>query len=320
MSPSETPVPIEEVERALDLAYAAARTLDQGQNAQIYPVLAQADASLFGLCLVTTDGRVLERGDAGAGFALMSVAKPFTFALVVAHLGAARAKAELGVNATGAAFNAVEPVLAGDGRTNPMVNAGAIAACSRLPGACGAEQWAHLIDGLSSFAGRRLGVDEDLYQDVMATNVRNRELTAALAGRGLLAGDPNDALELYSKQSCVMVTAHDLAVMGATLATGGVNPITGVRVVAASVCAPVLAVMATSGLYEGSGEWLYDVGLPAKTGLGGGMVTVAPGVAGIGAFSPLLDSGANTVRGVQATAAVATGLGLGLLGTNHARA
>ena len=306
--------PTEVVERALDLAYAQAREIAGGQNAQIYPVLAAADPDQFGLCIVATDGRVWERGEAGAGFAMMSVAKPFTFALVCARLGAARARAELGVNATGAAYNAVEPVLAGDGRTNPMVNAGAIATCSRLPGASGAQQWTHLVDGLSAFAGRRLAVDEELYDNVMATNVRNRELTEALAARGLLAGDPEDALVLYSKQSCLKVSAHDLAVMGATLANDGVNPLTGVRVIAGELIRPVLAVMISAGLYEISGEWLYDVALPAKTGLGGGIVTVAPGRAGIGGFSPPIDAGANTVRGVRGTAVLADELGLGLFG------
>jgi len=145
--------------------------------------------------------------------------------------------------------------------------------------------------------------------------VRNRELIGALAKQGQLVGDAEEALVLYSKQSCVLVSAHDLAVMGATLANGGVNPVTGVRVIGAELIRPVLAVMITAGLYEKSGEWLYDVALPAKTGLGGGIVTVAPGLAGIGGFSPRIDAGANTVRGMRATAQLAADLGLGLFGT-----
>jgi glutaminase len=308
----------ETVELAIEHAYSQARQVVEGQNAQVYPVLAQAAPAQFGLCIVATDARVWERGDARAGFAMMSVAKPFTFALVCAHLGAARARAELGVNATGAAYSAVEPVLSGpDGRTNPMVNAGAIATCARLPGASAAEKWTHLVDGLSAFAGRRLAVDEDLYDNVMATNVRNRELTEALAGRGLLAGDPEDALELYSKQSCLEVSAYDLAVMGAALADGGVNPVTGVRVIAQELCHYVLAVMATAGMYERSGDWLYEVGLPGKSGLGGGIVTVSPGKAGLGSFSPPLDEAGNSVRGVRAAAMLAEELGLGLFGSER---
>ncbi|MCE1173831.1 MAG: glutaminase A [Propionibacteriales bacterium] len=303
----------DKVDRALERAYSDVRDLTEGQVAQVYPAMAGADPSLFGLCAVDLRGQVWERGDAEAGFGLMSTAKPFTFALVCAAIGAERARDEIGVNATGSEYNDVEPVLAAEGgRTNPMVNAGAIATCSRVPGADAAAQWAHLLDGLSAFAGRQLYVDEALYANVMATNVRNRELADALASKGALATSAADALEIYSKQSCVWTTAHDLAVMGATLANGGVNPITGVRVVPAHVVRPVIAVMMTSGLYEISGEWLYDVALPGKTGLGGGIVTVAPGRLGLGGFSPLLDEAANTVRGARAHAEIAEALGLGL--------
>lgn len=301
------------VRRALAAAHAAALSNTDGQNAQIYPALASADPEQFGLAVVATDGRVFDAGDADATFALMSVAKPFSFALVCAHLGAERAGREIGVNATGAAFNAVEPVLTSPGgRTNPMVNAGAIATCSRLPGGSVEAQWDHLLAGLSAFAGRALAVDEALYANVMATNVRNRELAAALASRGALAGTASDALELYSRQSCLLVTAHDLAVMGATLANGGLNPVTGEHVVEARLCAPVLAVMATAGMYEHSGEWLYSVGLPGKSGLGGGVVTVAPGKGALGSFSPRLDAAGNSVRGVQAAALLADELSLGV--------
>lgn len=303
----------DQVERALERAYSDVRDLTEGQVAQVYPALAEVDPGLFGLCAVDVTGQVWERGDTEAGFGLMSTAKPFTFALVCATLGAERARDEIGVNATGSEYNDVEPVLAAPGgRTNPMVNAGAIATCSRVPGVGANAQWARLLDGLSAFAGRQLYLDEALYENVMATNVRNRELADALASKGALFTSASDALELYSKQSCLSTTAHDLAVMGATLANGGVNPVTGVRVVPAHVVRPVLAVMLTSGLYELSGEWLYDVALPAKTGLGGGIVTVAPGRLGLGGFSPLLDEAANTVRGAQGLAVAADELGLGL--------
>lgn len=305
--------PEEEVEQALDLAYTQARGVSQGRNSEVYPALAKADPEQFGLCVVATHGQVWDRGDATARFALMSVAKPFTFALVCAHLGARRARDEVGVNATGQAFNALAPVLEGpDGRTNPMVNAGAIATCARLPGESADAKWTRLLEGISAFAGRRLSVDEDLYENVMATNVRNRELTEALASRGLLAGEPTEALVLYSKQSCLAVSAHDLAVMGATLADGGVNPVTRARVIPQRLCHYVLAVMATAGMYEHSGDWLYDVGLPGKSGIGGGMVTVSPGKVGIGSFAPPLDAAGNSVRGVRAATLLAEQLGLGL--------
>ncbi len=305
--------PADAIGRALDAVHDEVLPIAEGVNSPVYPMLAAADSAQFGLSLVGVDGTVHDRGDAGVEFALMSVAKPFTFALVSAALGPQRARAELGVNATGDAFNAVEPVLDGDGRTNPMVNAGAIATCSRLPGDSVDAQWTHLLDGLSAFAGRELSLDGELYANVMATNVRNRQLTEALASRGLLAGPPQDALVLYSKQSCVDVTAHDLAVMGATLADGGVNPVTGHRVIPAALCHYVLAVMTTAGMYEHSGDWLYDVGLPGKSGIGGGIVVVCPGKCGLGSFSPPLDVAGNSVRGVRAAARLSAELGLDLL-------
>lgn len=308
------------VDRILAAVYAEVIAVDDGANSPIYPMLAAADPSQFGICLIGMDGTAHEQGDARAEFALMSVAKPFTFALVCAALGPQRARDELGVNATGRGFNAIEPVLdSADGRTNPMVNAGAIATCSRLPGGGVEAQWDVLRQGLSAFAGRDLELDTDLYDDVMATNVRNRELTDALASRGRLYGCPADALELYSRQSCLRTSAHDLAVMGATLADGGVNPVTGQRVVAADLCRYVLAVMATSGMYERSGEWLYDVGLPAKSGIGGAIVTVSPGKAGLGTFSPRLDEAGNSVRGVRAAALLSDDLGLGLFASQPRR-
>lgn len=304
--------PADTIEKVLGTVHDDVRPDTGGENSPVYPMLEKADPSQFGLSLVGVDGSIHERGDARVPFALMSVAKPFTFALVSAAVGPQRARAELGVNATGDAFNAVEPVLDGDGRTNPMVNAGAIATCSRLPGSSLEQQWTHLLDGLSAFAGRELSLDEELYANVMATNVRNRQLTEALASRGLLAGAGEDALVLYSRQSCVDVTASDLAVMGATLADGGVNPVTGRRVIPEALCHYVLAVMTTAGLYEHSGDWLYDVGLPGKSGIGGGIVVVCPGKCGLGSFSPPLDEAGNSVRGVRAAARLSAELGLDL--------
>jgi glutaminase len=308
-----------EVRRVLADVHAEVLPVTEGDTSTVYPTLAAADPDRFGLSVATTGGEVFDIGDALDGFALMSAAKPFTFALVCAHLGAERARQELGVNATGDAFNAVDPVLASPGgRTNPMVNAGAIATCSRLPGADVEAQWAHLLAGLSAFAGRQLHLDPALYADVSATNFRNAEIAGALHARGALAGDPAGALELYSRQSCLEVTAHDLAIMAATLADGGMNPVTREQVIAPDLCWPVLAVMATAGMYEHSGEWLYDVGLPGKSGIGGGVLTVSPGKAGLGSFSPRLDAAGNSVRGVLAATRLAAELGLGLFSSRPA--
>lgn len=302
------------VEQALAAAYEAERDDTEGALPSSYPVLAEVDPRLWGLSAVDVSAGRWSQGQAQTSFGLMSAAKPFTFALVCARLGVQRAAAEIGVNATGGAYNDPTPVRTGaDGRTNPMVNAGAIATVDRIAEGDVETRWTALLDGLSAFAGRRLSLDAALYDNVSATNVRNRELAQALASRGLLVSTLEAALELYTRQSCVSITAEDLAVMGATVANGGRNPITGVQVVAAQICAPVLAVMLTAGLYERSGQWLFEVGLPAKTGLGGGIVMIAPGRGAVGGFSPLLDAAGNTVRGMRAAAQIAQELGLSLV-------
>jgi glutaminase len=195
---------------------------------------------------------------------------------------------------------------------NPMVNAGAIAATGLVPGATAGAKWERIHAGLSAFAGRPLEVDEDVYASEAATNLRNRGIAHLIDSYGRLAFDPDEATDVYTRQCAVLVTAEDLAVMGATLADGGVNPRTGDRVIAEETCAPVLAVMATAGLYERSGAWMYDVGLPGKSGVSGGIVTVAPGKGGMGTFSPRLDAAGNSVRGQLLTRFLSDRLGLNI--------
>ena len=243
----------------------------------------------------------------------MSVAKPFTFALVCDVLGPDEIQRRVGVNATGLPFNSLEAVEhAEDGRTNPMVNPGAIATVSYAPGPSIAEKWEFVRDGLSRFAGRPLDLDDETFASASATNHRNRELAAALGQLGGLGCDHEGAVDVYTRQSCLDVTARDLAAMGATLADGGVNPVTGERVVSAETCRYALAVMTTAGLYETSGDWLYDVGLPGKSGIGGGIVTVSPGKGALGTFSPPLDDAGNSVRGQLAARFLSRRLGLDL--------
>ncbi len=301
------------VRELVDEAYERFRSERSGAVSEVYPALARVPRDLFGICVVGVRGAVHAAGDAELEFALMSVAKPFVFALVVEEIGAEEARAQLGVNATGLPFNALEAVeRAGDGRTNPMVNPGAIAAASLLPGRNAEEKWRHAVDGLSRFAGRALALDDEVYASASATNHRNRDLVRALHERGCVHGDPAAALDLYTRQSSLSVTARDLAVMGATLADGGVNPLTREQVVDAETCHHVLAVMATSGLYETSGDWLYDIGLPGKSGIGGGIVTVSPGKGGLGTFAPLLDPAGNSVKGRLAARFLSRSLGLHL--------
>ena len=227
----------------------------------------------------------------------MSVAKPFVFALVCDLRGPEAVRERIGVNATGLAFNSLTAVeQSADGRTNPMVNSGAIAATSLVPGETLDERWAFLLGGLSRFAGRALELDDEVHASASASNHRNQAIAQLLQDRARIAGDPREALDLYTRQSSVRVTATDIAVMGATLADGGVNPVTGERVIDAVTCRHTLAVMTTAGLYETSGDWLYDVGLPGKSGIGGGIVTVAPGKGGLGTFAPRLDAAGNSVK------------------------
>ena len=287
--------------------------VNDGQNAAVYPALAAVPRNLFGLCVAGVDGRLYAVGDADYQFAIMSVSKPFVFAIVCQLIGAEQAREQLGVNATGLPFNSVMAIeLNADRRTNPMVNSGAIATTSLVPGATSDEKWKHIHDGLSRFAGRQLSLNDEVYASAMQTNHRNHGIARLLFSYDRLYFDPVEATELYTRQCSLDVTATDLAVMAATLADGGVNPLTGERVIDAEVCRPTLAVMATAGLYETSGDWLYDVGLPGKSGIGGGILTVAPGKGGLATFSPPLDPAGNSVRGQLATRLLSERLGLNL--------
>jgi len=287
------------------------RSTSDGAVSDVYPALARVPADLFATCVVSTNGSVFSVGDAEVEFAIMSVAKPFVFALVCESLGPEEARRLLGVNSTGLAFNSLAAIeQSADGRTNPMVNPGAIAATSLVPGADADAKWEFVRDGVSRFAGRELSLDDETYRSASETNARNQSIARLLQSYGRIDGDPSDATDLYTRQSCLNVTARDLAVMGATLADGGVNPVTGERVVDAITCRYTLAVMATAGLYETSGDWLYDVGLPGKSGSGGGIITVARGKGGLGTFSTRLDSAGNSVRGQLAARFVSRRLGL----------
>jgi glutaminase len=250
----------------------------------------------------------------------MSVAKPFVFALACETLGPDEVRARVGVDSTGLPFDSLAAVeRSRDGTTNPMVNAGAIATTSLLPGESAEDRWQFLLAGLSRFAGRTLSLADDVFRSASETNMRNRSIAFLLRARERIYGDPLEALDLYTRQSCLNVTARDLAVMGATLADGGVNPITGAQVVDVSTCRQTLAVMATAGLYETSGSWLYEVGLPGKSGIGGGIVTVSPGKGGLGTFAPPLDAAGNSVKGQLAARFLSHRLGLHLFASEPRR-
>ena len=302
-----------QIQHWVDEAHERYRSITDGENAQVYPALARVPSDLFGICAVGTSGNVYTAGDAGHEFAIMSAAKPFVFALVCQSVGAAEARRRLGVNATGLPFNSYAAVEhSADGRTNPMVNAGAIATTSLTPGETVEAKWRFIHDGLSRFAGRTLSLDEEVYASASTTNHRNRGLANLLESYGRIYCAPADALDLYTRLCSLSVNATDLATMGATVADGGLNPLTKTRVVDAVICHYVLAVMTTAGMYETSGDWLYDVGVPGKSGIGGGIVTIAPGKGGLGTFAPPLDGAGNSVKGQLASRFLARRLGLSL--------
>jgi glutaminase len=305
--------PRDRVVELVTKAHERYRTNVEGKNSQVYPALARVPSELFGICVVGANGEVISVGDAEYEFTIMSVSKPFIFALVCQVMGPKVLRDKIGVNATGRAFNSLAAVEGGDdGRTNPMVNAGAIATTSLVPGGSLAEQWRFIHEGLSRFAGRELPLNDEVYASATETNFRNQALSRLLQSFSRIYMDPAAATDLYTKQCSLNVSAKDLAVMGATLADGGVNPITKERVVDPEVCHYALAVMATAGLYETSGDWLYEIGLPGKSGIGGGIVTVSPGKGGLGTFAPPLDAAGNSVKGQLVAKFLSQSLGLDL--------
>lgn len=310
----------EAVDEHVARAYKRYRGDSEGAVADYIPVLASADPGLFGLCVAEVDGSVHSVGDSAAQFSIQSISKAFVYALVCEEFGHERVRDRVGVNNTGLAFNSVIAIELNDGHPmNPMVNAGAIATTSLMPGSTPQEQWETVRRGLSQFAGRDLVVDEVVYSSEVATNQRNRAIARLLESYGRVTLDPLEVVGVYTRQCALLVDCRDLAIMGATLADGGVNPVTGERVVSAEVCRDTLAVMASNGLYERSGEWLFEIGLPGKSGVAGGVVTIAPGKAGIAAFSPPLDDAGNSVRGQRATAYLSRALGLNIFASeaNH---
>ena len=301
----------EVVESLLEEVYELYHPVDEGAVADYIPALAATDPSLFGACIVGVRGRSFAVGSAHHRFSLQSISKAFVFALVCDQIGHDEARMKLGVNATGLAFNSVMAIELNEDRTmNPMVNAGAMATTSLVPGRTMDERWDFIHHGLSRFAGRDLVLDDEVYASESGTNLRNQGIAHLLESYGRLYADPDETTDLYTRQCSLLVCATDLAVMGATLADGGVNPVTGEQVIEAHNCKHVLAAMATAGLYEHSGDWLYEVGLPGKSGVSGGIVTIAPGKGGMGTFSPPLDAAGNSVRGQRATRYLAEKLGL----------
>jgi glutaminase len=284
-----------------------------GENSKVYPALERVPADLFGICVVGVSGNIHEIGDADHPFSIMSVSKPFLFALVAQALGVEEVRSKVGANATGLPFNSLAGIEKHPkGLTNPMVNSGAIAVTSLVPGTTHEDKWDFIYEGFCRFAGHALPLNEEVYVSASETNFRNQGIARLLQSYGAIYLDPAEAVDLYTRMCSFNVSARDLAVMGATLADGGVNPITKEKIVDPAICHYALAVMATAGLYETSGDWLFDIGLPGKSGIGGGIVSVSPGKGGLGTFAPPLDAAGNSVKGQLVAKFLSQELGMDL--------
>lgn len=301
------------VETLVVQAYSRYVSNSSGVVADYIPDLAEVDPGLFALAVTEVGGPVHSAGDCAVPFSIQSISKAFVYALVCESFGHEEIRRRVGVNNTGLPFNSVIAIELNNGHPmNPMVNAGAIATTAMVPGATPAAKWEFIRTGLSKFAGRHLELAGDVYHSEMLTNQRNRAIAQLLESYGRIEVDPLDVVDIYTRQCSLNVTARDLAIMGATLADGGVNPVTRERVVAEEVCRDTLSVMASTGMYERSGEWLFEIGLPAKSGVAGGIVAIAPGKGAIGSFSPRLDPAGNSVCGQLATAFLSRALGLNI--------
>ncbi|HET9369681.1 MAG TPA: glutaminase A [Vicinamibacterales bacterium] len=301
---------------AVNNAFNQFRNLKEGKNADYIPALAKVDPNLFGIALVTVDGKVFTAGDVKTEVSIQSVSKVFTMAQVIQEQGLEAIEKRIGVDATGARFNsiiAIEGVrsVVGTGapEMNALVNPGAISATSMVTGKTADEVWKKIIGFHNDAAGRSLSVLQDVYKSESDTNQRNQAIGALMFAYGYIKTDWRRAVDLYTRQCSIGVNAQDLATMAATLAAGGRNPVTGKAVMDAAKVPGVLAVMATAGLYDDSGKWLYHTGLPAKSGVGGGLLAVSPGKFGIAVVSPPLDDAGNSVRGQRAITAISNALG-----------
>jgi glutaminase len=296
----------------LDAVHRDLSAVTDGQVANYIPELARADPSRFGIVVATVDGEVFAVGDAEVPFTIQSISKPLVFGMALAERGNDAVLARVGVEPSGNPFNSVNVDMS-NRPFNPMVNAGAIVTTALIDGADPADRLARILERFSCFAGRELGIDQRVFESERQTGDRNRALAWLMRSFGALDGDPQEIADLYFNQCSILVTCRDLAVMAATLANDGVNPLTGTRAIAGQHVTSILSVMATCGMYDNAGEWVFNVGLPAKSGVSGGVLAVLPGQLGIGVFSPPLDRRGNSVRGIGACERLSQDLKLHLL-------
>ena len=299
-----------EIDAALKSAYEKYKDIKEGANADYIPALAKVDPKIYGIALVTVDGKVYSTGDIKSEVSIQSISKVFTMAKVVEDQGIDSIENNMGVDATGQVFNSIIAVEQYKGaEMNPLVNPGAITATSMVTGASRDEIWNKILAWYGEFAGRKLGVNQEVFKSESDTNQRNQAISMLMYAYGHIKDKPLQATDIYTEQCSVSVNAKDLAAMAATLANGGKNPVTGKQVMKAANVPEVLAVMATAGLYDDSGKWLYHTGLPAKSGVGGGIIAVSPGKFGIAVISPPLDKAGNSVKAQKAIADISNALG-----------
>lgn len=301
--------PVTQILKTLHERYAS---LKDGNLADYIPELTKADPDWFGICIATRDGHLYEVGDTRQKFTIQSISKAISYGLALEDRGEEHVLSRIGVEPSGDAFNAISLKPGSGAPFNPMINAGAIATCGQILNTGTETRIQRITDYLSRCAGGQLGIDDEVYRSESATGHRNRAIGWMLRNFGIIDEDPRDIVETYFQQCSLLVTCADLAVMGATLANQGVNPLTGERAIAHEYVDNVLGVMASCGMYDWSGEWIYRVGLPAKSGVGGGILAVLPGQLGIGVFSPLLDAQGNSVRAIRVCMDLARDLALHL--------
>ena len=307
----QTSLSEERINAVLKEAYEKFKNDQGGKNADYIKALAEVDSKIFGITLVTPDGKVYEIGDTKAEVSIQSISKVFTACEVLQEKGEKFLQEKIGVNATGLAFNSIIAIELHHGSaSNPFVNAGAIQATSWVEAKDSKERWFKIKQNMNDFAGKKLNFNEVVYDSEVNDNKRNQAISKLLDAYGRMGSDPLEATTVYTKQCSVNVSSHDLGVMGATLANHGVNPKTGKKVLDSAYVPKILAVMATAGLYDNAGDWLYLTGTPAKSGVGGGILAVVPGKLGIGVVSPPLDKYGNSVRGQKAAAYIIDKLGI----------
>jgi len=304
------------LQKAVDDAYAKFKDEKGGANASYIPYLAKVPSDLFAVVIVTVDGKVYQAGDANYAFAIESVSKPFTASLVMQESGPQVIFDKIGVEPTGMPFNSVIAIeLEPTHSVNPFVNAGAMASVSLVQAANPHERWEKILAQYGKFAGEKLAMSDEVYRSEASCNQHNRGIAELLFSYNRLYSDPLETCDVYTRQCSVLVTAKQLAVMGATIANGGVNPLTRERCLDAAYVPRLLAVMMMAGFYDESGAWAWKAGLPSKTGVGGGIVSIVPGKMAIVGFSPPLDASGNSVRGASAIQQIVDDLGLNLFGT-----